>query len=178
MVQFQNVLILLLVMLASACKPETQAITTAAKLETKSQVLSANSIGPNRAGASIACANEQVLFHCTTENNKEILLCDQRKTLRYSFGKEGRTPELVLSVPREAATTSKWKGIGRWIDYSITIPNGDTGYTVFTSLDRISDAHEFEAGVVVNADDKEIGRVLCKESITHHIDDIDLKQEE
>lgn len=63
------------------------------------------------------------------------------------------------------------------MNYSITIPNGNTKYTVFTSLDRVSDEHEFEAGVIVSIDDEETARILCKDPIEHNLEGVDLKQE-
>ena len=85
-------------------------------------------------------------------------------------------PELAITVPREMATTSQWRGIGRWISYSVTITNGNTNYTVFTDLDRMTEAHEFEAGVSVDVNDKEIARILCIEPIVHHLEGIELKE--
>lgn len=120
----------------------------------------------------------QEIFHCKTKNNKEVLLCDKGKTLEYSFGKTGMPPELAISVPRETATTWQWKGIGRWLSYSVTITNGDTKYTVFTGLDRVDEAHEFEAGISVHVGDERVARILCVEPIVHNIEGIELREEE
>lgn len=124
------------------------------------------------------CREEKILFQCETKNGKEVLLCDRGETLGYSYGKTSEPPELALSVPRDQATTFQWQGVGRWVNYSVTVPNGSTRYTVFTSVDQLSDDHEFEAGVIVTADGEEIARILCREPIKHNLEDVDLKQEE
>ncbi|HEY0502980.1 MAG TPA: hypothetical protein VGD42_05730 [Lysobacter sp.] len=124
------------------------------------------------------CADGRLLFHCATENGKEILLCDQGDSIGYSFGKPGETPELALSVPRNEATTFQWKGIGRWINYSVSVPSGSTKYTVYTSVDRVGDEHEFEAGVMVATNEEEVARIRCKEPVVHGLEGVDLKQDE
>ena len=131
-----------------------------------------------RDGANVNHAKNGMLFHCVTKNNKEIFLSDRGEFIDYSYGFRGRAPELSLSVPREKVTTFQWKGFGRWITYSITIPNGETKYTVFTSLDRVSDAHDSEAGVFATVGDNEVARILCKDMITSNMMDVDLKQED
>jgi hypothetical protein len=131
----------------------------------------------SRRTPALRCEKERILFRCKTTNGKQISLCDRGDTLAYSFGKDNAPSELALSVPREQATTFQWHGIGRWMNYSVTIPNGNTKYTVFTSLDRVSDEHEFEAGVIVSIDDEEIARLLCKNPIEHNLEGVDLKQQ-
>ncbi len=118
----------------------------------------------------------RILFQCATEDGKEILLRDRRRVIDYSFGRPGQTPELSLSVPRAEATTYQWQGMGRWITYSVTVPIGTTKYTVFTSADRIDDAHQLDAGVVVHVGNDEIARVRCIEPIRHELEGVDLKQ--
>lgn len=127
--------------------------------------------------ANASCPEARVLFYCATKKNKEIKLCDRGETLEYSFGETGERSELMFSLPREKASTSQWQGIGRWISYSITLPSGDAKYTVFTSANRLTDQHEFEAGVLATIGDAEVARVLCEDPVTHNIDGVDLKQE-
>lgn len=134
---------------------------------------------PERASEEFAldskCAARQVLFDCSTANRKRILLCDEGDELAYSFGKLGDAPELVVRVPREQATSFQWQGIGRWINYSVGIPNGATLYTVYTSADRISEDHTFEAGVAASVDGEEIARIRCVEPVEHRLEGVDLK---
>lgn len=128
---------------------------------------------PAPSAAGKACSKDELVFHCRTTNRKEIRLCDRGSTIFYSFGSPGAKPDLQLSVPREQAWAWKWEGIGRFITYSVSVPNGDVHYTVFTSADRSE--QEFEAGVSVEKDEEEIARVICREPVLHNIEDIELR---
>lgn len=127
---------------------------------------------------ALKCNDKQILLHCQTTNQKEIMLCDNGRTLEYSFGEVGASPDLALSVPRNQARTFQWQGFGRWINYSVTVANDDAKYTVFTSVDRMDDAHRFEAGVVATVDNEEVARVLCKSPVKHALEGVDLKRDE
>ena len=77
-----------------------------------------------------------ILFSCRTAQDKLIALYDQGSTIQYLFGPEEQL-ELVLDVPREAASTFQWQGIGRYENYSVSIPNQDTVYYVSCSRDPL-----------------------------------------
>ena len=131
--------------------------------------------------AQAACQSEQqTLFSCMTAKGKRIQLCDQQQTLEYSFGKPSLKPEIVVQVPRSAATTSQWQGVGRWMSYSVGIPNGKTVYSVFWGVDRLSDEHGVEAGVNVEVEGKHVATVKCGEgsTIIQNMEGIDLKATE
>ncbi len=106
---------------------------------------------------------EKRLFFCNTVNDKVIELCDAGATIHYRFGRPNATPELALRVPRHLATTWQWQGIGRWMRYSVEVPNGDTHYDVFFSVDRLSDEHPVEAGVEVTINRQQVARVACRD---------------
>lgn len=128
-----------------------------------------------------ACQSEQqTLFSCTTAKGKRIQLCDQQQFLEYSFGKPSLKPEIVVQVPRSAASTSQWPGVGRWMSYSVEIPNGKTVYSVFWGVDRLSDEHGIEAGVNVEVDGKHAATVKCgdESKIIQNMEGIDLKPTE
>ena len=128
------------------------------------------------AQAALACAgNEKLIFSCTTTKQMQVEVCDAGKTISYAFGKKGAKPEMALSVPRAAATTHQWNGMGRYITYAVNIPNGKTIYSVFTSFDR-SDDLSVDAGVNVETNGKHIATVKCKpETVQHDIEGIDLR---
>ena len=131
--------------------------------------------------AQAACQSEQqTLFSCMTAKGKLIQLCDQQQTLEYSFGKPSLKPEIVVQVPRSAATTSQWQGVGRWMSYSVEIPNGKTVYSVFWGVDRLSEEHGIEAGVNVEVSGKHAATVKCGENskIIQNMEGIDLKATE
>lgn len=119
---------------------------------------------------------QKIVFHCQTENQKEVRVCDRGQTLEYAFGLPAE-PELLLSVRREEARTFQWKGFGRWISYTLNIPNGDVTYTVFSGVDRLTDEHEREAGVSVTKGGEEIARIKCREPVLMLLEGIDVPQE-
>lgn len=132
-------------------------------------------------GVLAQCAlGEKTVFSCLTSKNKQIEVCDAGKTLSYSFGKVTAKPEIVLSVMRDQASTTQWQGMGRYMSYSVNIPNGDTNYNVFWGVDRLSDDHAIEAGVNVEVKQKLVATVKCAidKEIIQNIEDIDLRTAE
>lgn len=128
-----------------------------------------------------ACQSEQrTLFSCMTAKGKRIQLCDQQQFLEYSFGKPSLKPEIVVRVERSAASTSQWPGVGRWMSYSVVIPNGKTVYSVFWGVDRLSEEHGIEAGVNVEVGGKHAATIRCGDEgkIIQNIEGIDLKATE
>jgi len=129
-----------------------------------------------------ACnSGEKTVFSCTATNNKQIEVCDAGRTISYSFGKRGKKPELALSVPRNKVTTFQWHGIGRYMNYSVSIPNGKYMYTVYTSVDKLerNEAKGFEAGVTVEKGDKLLATVICRDkSVVDNIYGINLRPSE
>jgi len=127
-----------------------------------------------------ACDNgEKVLFTCTTTNKKQLLLCDAGQTLRYTLGKAGIPPEMNLSVARGSASTQQWSGMGRWISYSINIPNVNTLYEVFWGADRMADEHDIEAGVNVGINGRQVATVKCRpDTVQNFMEGVDLKPAE
>ena len=129
-----------------------------------------------------ACdADSQTIFSCIATNNKQIEVCDAGKTIRYSYGKPGKHPELALAVPRAQATTFQWPGIGRYIYYSVSIPNGHYRYSVYSALDKIASVEHswekaYEAGVNVEKDNTLLATVICRDdTVVDHIEGVDLK---
>jgi hypothetical protein len=134
---------------------------------------------PSVSNAAPRCTEpEQLLFSCVVQKSgKHIELCDTGATIRYQFGKPKAVPDIVLSVPRKQATTSQWKGIGRYISYAVDIPNGNTVYSVFFSVDRLTDSHAIEAGVNVRVDEKLLATVKCVEnSIVNNLEGVNLAE--
>lgn len=128
--------------------------------------------------ASAACPDgNKVVFSCITTNEKSVDVCDTGKTITYKFGKPGSKPELVLSVPRSLASTYQWQGIGRAIHYNVTIPNGNTFYTVFHSIDTRDD-RKVSAGIIVSIGSElnTVSTLACKnDAIEENLEGIDLR---
>ncbi|AXY55743.1 hypothetical protein CDG60_03525 [Acinetobacter chinensis] len=122
-----------------------------------------------------ACpGNTKTVFSCTTANNKTIQVCDAGKSISYSFGKAS-SPELSIAVPRNRVTTQQWNGIGRHMSYSVNIPNGNTVYSVFNTVDKFQEYSG--SGVEVIQNRKLLATVKCSESkkIVNNIEGINLK---
>ena len=131
--------------------------------------------------ANAACdKGSKTVFSCLTAKGKLIQVCDSGKTIDYSFGKPNLTPEIVVRAPRDEASTVQWAGVGRYLSYSVEIPNGNTIYSVFWGADRVSDEHPIEAGVNVEVNNKLVATVKCagEKNIVQNIEGIDLKQVE
>lgn len=127
--------------------------------------------------AMAACRTGEVeVFACTTERGKEVLVCDAGETLSYAFGRKGAPPELALRVPRPAASTFQWRGMGRWMSYAVTVPNEGTAYTVHWAVDRLGVDHPVEAGIRVERDRKTLSSIECRQgTVRQQMEGIDLR---
>ncbi|MFG6095600.1 hypothetical protein SPB21_10120 [Leptothoe sp. ISB3NOV94-8A] len=128
---------------------------------------------PSVASQPVSTDSGQVLFSCHTAEDKLIALYDRDTVIKYVFGPEEQ-PELVLDVPREEASTFQWQGIGRYENYSISIPNKDTVYIVSWARDRLDINQPAEAGVSVEIDGEYITTVDCVSDIIHNMIGVDL----
>lgn len=143
-------------------------------------VLAAGASGLVASAAMAACDKPgKTVFSCIAAKGKRIEVCDAGKTIDYTFG-PATAPELVLRVPRQQASTAQWQGVGRYLSYTVEVPNGDTLYRVFWSADRLSEAHGVEAGVHVEIRKKLVATVRCvgEKDIVQAIEGIDLKPAE
>ncbi len=116
--------------------------------------------------------DSKVLFSCLTAKNKRIEVCDNTKTVSYSFGKSGEKPEIALSVPRSQAKFSPWNGVSDMMEYSLAIPNGDTVYSVFVSSLRAANA-KTSGGVMVSVKGAAVATIDCAGKVTDKIQDFD-----
>ncbi|MEO1093294.1 MAG: hypothetical protein AAFX01_00150 [Cyanobacteria bacterium J06638_28] len=117
----------------------------------------------------------ELLYLCETTNGKLLELYDLGDTIRYSFGPPNNS-EIVLDVPRHEASTYQWAGVGRSIHYSVSVPNGDTIYTVFISQDRLTEGRPVTGGVDVYINDEYTTSVYCAdENIISNLEGVDLK---
>lgn len=131
--------------------------------------------------ALAACpSGTETLFFCNTQKaKKQIELCDAGKTINYSFGKKGQKPELAIAVPRSAASTFQWQGIGRWMSYSVNVPNANYVYNVFWGVDRLEEKHPIEVGVNVEKNGELLTTIYCQEKgLINNLEGVDLKAAE
>lgn len=121
--------------------------------------------------------DSQALFFCKIQKSGKLLeVCDAGKTINYSFGKANKKPELALALSRNKVSTYQWSGVGRYENYSVMIPNGDTTYNVFWGIDKLAEGFPVEAGVTVEVKGKEVARILCvNKTVVHKLIDVNLK---
>lgn len=123
-------------------------------------------------------AGQQTVFACATTNGKQVQVCDAGATIGYRFGRPGQPPELALNVPRNRARTYQWPGAGRTTTYSVTVPNGDTRYTVYSTFDRLADALDFQYGINVEVRGRQVANLRCREDgLVDNLEGIDLPQD-
>ena len=120
-------------------------------------------------------AADGVLFSCTTKSGKFIVLKESGKTIDYTYGKPGQ-PELALSVPRANVSTYQWDGMGSNERYEVDVPNGDTVYTVYSSIDK--NAQSATAGVLVIVKGKQVADVRCADTskVMNNLEGVSLTQ--
>ena len=169
----------------SALQEKQEADRLKRELIVKQSVISsaetATSTHQEQTKANHECENaNKTIFSCLTGKGKLIEVCDSGQTIDYSFGKSKTKPEIVVHAPRDKASTTQWQGIGRYMSFSVEIPNGNTTYSVYWSVDRNSDQHPIEAGVNVEVNKKLTATVNCADenSIVQNIEGINLRPTE
>lgn len=122
----------------------------------------------------------ETLFFCKIQKSSKLLeVCDAGKTIEYSFGKRSKKPELSLALPRENVSTYQWGGVGRYENYSVIIPNGDTIYNVFWGVDKLAEGFPVEAGVMVEIKGRQVAKILCvNKTVVHKLIGVNLKSSE
>ncbi len=101
------------------------------------------------------------LFRCTFEQSTKIAtVCGAQGQARYRFGHKNKVPDLTLqSDLREIYVP--WMGFGRYMSENITFANKDVSYRVYTSLDRLNEDNELQAGIDVILADQIIASLTC-----------------
>jgi hypothetical protein len=124
----------------------------------------------------LACSHPAAqIFYCQTVTGRQVEVCDQGSHLEYRFGRALERPELALRVPRGMTSTWQWPGIGRYMSYRVTIPNGQTHYTVFFAVDRLSTSQTVEAGIDVSRNEEILATIACvPETLQQRLEGIDL----
>ena len=162
---------------SSPVAPATQEATASPVLSTTAgagaKEVTTPETTPESTTSELAVTGGGLLFSCLTAQNKVIEVNDLGESIQYRFGPDAE-PELVLAVPRDRVSTYQWQGIGRYENYSVSIPNGDTVYSVFWSRDRLEGNADPESGVVVEIDGEYIITVNCATNAVHNLIGIDL----
>jgi len=109
-----------------------------------------------------ACpGGSETVLSCLVGGSQRLELCLSDTHASYLFGVPGEMAELALAEPIETIAHHPWMGVGRSIWESTTFRNGDYAYEVYISLDRLSEDHETESGVIVWRGEDEIAQLSC-----------------
>lgn len=128
---------------------------------------------------STSFAKADVIFSCDTTNGKQVMVQNVGEQIEYAFGDDLENPELLLSVPRDDTSTWQWKGIGRYMGYSVTLPNGQYTYTAFYSVDRMTEGFPLTSGITVANKNQHIATIYClSNTLNESLQGIDLKDDE
>lgn len=107
-----------------------------------------------------ATGGKQV-FVCTTQTARKLVeVCELATTFSYTFGKPQERPELAFTVSKSSASGYRWDGTGRYMNNSLNLPNGNTEYRVYNSIERDPNGTS-AAGVQVVVKGKEVADVKC-----------------
>ncbi|MGV6847705.1 MAG: hypothetical protein ACWA5A_04935 [Marinibacterium sp.] len=115
------------------------------------------------AGAAQAqsCGAGILMLRCQIGAGKALSVCFEGGSARYRFGPPA-APELSLTQPLEDLQATPWNGIGRSIWEEVIFSNAAVRYAVWTSLDRLDEAHPRDGGVRVLQGDAELANLTCR----------------
>lgn len=102
-----------------------------------------------------------LIFKCSTENNKSISVYIDGKNITYKFGKKDSKPEIELKRKKEQLNITKEIPVGTGLNSSIEFKNGIYSYTITESLDRVSEDHEASAWLDVSKNKEIISSIDC-----------------
>lgn len=118
-------------------------------------------------------AQQTIIFECKTTNNKIVSIKQNENTVSYQFGRNLSYPELSFSIPKNSSSTFQWAGVEREIYYDVDVPNGNTVYTAYSSIDRMSDDHQTESGITVSINNRQIAKILCDQNKKPYVNNME-----
>lgn len=116
--------------------------------------------------AAQRCSAEQIVFSCTTQNKKQLRVCDKDITVVYQYGRSLSKPELELARHKSQTDIKTWQG-GTPIFESIQFMANQTAYKVYQ--DSGNGSGGFKAGgVIVKKHGKQLADVKCITNTIQH----------
>ncbi|USR59824.1 hypothetical protein NFJ01_16350 [Lelliottia amnigena] len=103
----------------------------------------------------------ELIFKCSTENNKSISVYKDGENLTYTFAKKNTQPEMELTRKKEQLSITQEIPVGTGLNSSIEFKNGIYSYTITESLNRVSDEHEASAWLDVSKNKDVISSMDC-----------------
>ncbi|MBD8900190.1 hypothetical protein [Rhodanobacter sp. DHG33] len=123
---------------------------------------------------AVAYAHPDIIFSCTTTTGKKVEVHDSGDAVSYRLLDRKGMDELAFSVPRSAASTYQWDGIGKDMIYSVQIPRGDIVYEVFQDADKVS--QQVRSGIIVTIHGKTAAQLACKqETVINNMEGVALR---
>lgn len=102
------------------------------------------------------------LFYCTFDGGqKEVRLCLQAGVVLYSFGKSGRTSDMVLGRAVEGVEMTPWNGVGRSIWEEVRIYNNIYSYILSYAIDRTGEMPVDARLIVAEGEDAQLAELVC-----------------
>lgn len=103
----------------------------------------------------------ELIFKCSTEKDKSILVYKDGQNLTYTFGKKSSKPEIKLTRNKEQLSIMQEIPVGTGLNSSIEFKNGIYSYTITESLNRVSEGHEASAWLDVSKNKDVISSMDC-----------------
>lgn len=110
---------------------------------------------------SINASANELVFKCSTKNNKLISIYQDGRNLTYEFGKKDSKPEIELTKNKDQLNITQEIPVGTGLNSSVEFKNGIYSYTINESLNRVSDEHEAYAWLDVSKNKDVISSIDC-----------------
>lgn len=105
--------------------------------------------------------HETAIFSCMPEGKKKVSISQKGDTITYTYGRVGDSPELRISRPKSDLRISLEDTSGRSISSSVSFTSGEYTYTVYSSIDRISDYQDPKSGVLIKRRNSYLSNITC-----------------
>lgn len=113
------------------------------------------------AQAAAPCGDEILFLDCKISATKSLTVCLGDGKGRYSYG-PAAAPELAMTQSFDEMGATPWPGVSRSIWEEVVFINNGISYAVWHSVDRLTDAHETDGGVVVKKGDQKLAELNCR----------------
>ncbi|HAV1827359.1 TPA: hypothetical protein JG914_000092 [Enterobacter hormaechei subsp. steigerwaltii] len=102
-----------------------------------------------------------LIFKCNFKNHKQVSLYKNSNGIIYSFGKIDAKPDLELNQKKSQVDANLGNLSGRFATNSIEIKNGNYGYKLTTSVDRIAEEQVPSTSLTVIKDSNDLTTLQC-----------------
>ncbi|MEP9008064.1 hypothetical protein [Enterobacter bugandensis] len=107
-----------------------------------------------------ANANDLV-FKCTTNNNKQVSLYRDGENIKYIFGKKNSKPELEIIRKKSDVKIDLEDPEGGGLSNSVEVKNGAYSYQLISNIDKFSEEHESTTSLNIMKGENVIKTLYC-----------------